>query len=196
MKRRRGHALRRRYGRSTAGGTFEIEQSGGLFVVKLTRELQVGSAGKSVPAGTTLGTVNEKGTIKVWRSSGYVPRGYAESAKILLNDAKHDLKAAGRIMAKERARETAAEQAEGDFIAKVDGGPTLRGHDMPRLRAKVEAELLTRPVGTQAKFFRAGPSHWEDGRPLVGIPWTEPFHIEETYEWNNQKRVGMAKGGA
>src|SRR5271154_2298586 len=98
----RGHALRRRYGRSTGGsGTFEIEQNGKLFVVKLTRDLQVGSAGKSVPAGTTLGTINEKGTIKVWRSGGYVPRGYVDSAKSLLNSAKIDLKAAGRIMAKE-----------------------------------------------------------------------------------------------
>ena len=67
---------------------------------------------------------------------------------------------------------------------QVDGGPTFRAHDFLRARAMAETELLTRPIGTQAKFYR----HSETGR--TGNPWTEPFHVEETYEWSGQKRVG------
>ena len=55
--RRRGHALRRRYGRTLGGSdAFTIEKSefGPFFVVKLTRDLAVGSGGRSVPAGTTV----------------------------------------------------------------------------------------------------------------------------------------------
>ena len=202
--RRRGHAPRRRYGRTLGGSdAFTIEKSefGPFFVVKLTRDLAVGSGGRSVPAGTTLGTINERGTIRISRSAGYVPRGYTESAKSLLEAARHDLKESGQIMKRQRARELAEEQASGSFIAKIDGGPTIRGHDMPSTRAKVEAELLTRPVGTQAKFYRAPTVPGEPvgpGTKYEGIPWDKPFHIEETYEWNEQKRVGMPrpKGGA
>jgi len=166
---------------------FAIEPgASGLFVVKLTRALAVGSAGRSVPAGTTLGTVNEKGTIKVWRSAGYVPRGYTEAAKSLLDAARHDLKESGQIMAKQRAREKTEEQEQGSFVVKIDGGPTLRAHDMPRARAMAEAELLTRPIGTQARYFRAQAGD----TPRTGVPWTEPFHIDEVYEWNGQKKVG------
>lgn len=195
MRRRHGRALPRRYGRSD-GRSFSIEQSGNLFVVTLTRPLQVGSAGREVAAGTRLGTINERGTISVWRSAGSVPRGYTQSARILLEDARRELKAAGRILAKQRAREAATEQAEGSFIVKI-GGETLRFHDFARARAGTEAILLTKPVGTKARFYRAGPATWQDGRPLTGSPWTEPFHVEETYEWNGQKRVGMErpKGG-
>jgi len=181
---RRGRALRRSYGRSLGGNdSFAIEQSGGLFTVKLTRSMQL-SSGKEIPAGKTLGTINERGTISVWRSAGSNPRGYSEAAKSLLNAAKSDLKSAGRIMAGARAREKAEEQSSGSFIVKVDGGPTFRAHDFLRARAMAETELLTRPIGTQAKFYR----HSETGR--TGNPWTEPFHVEETYEWSGQKRVG------
>jgi hypothetical protein len=181
---RRGRALRKRYGRST-GGAYAIEQSGGLFVVKLTRPLEVGSAGRSVPAGTTLGTINERGTISVWRSSGSVPRGYSEAARSMLDAARSDLKREGRIMAKQRAREAAEEQVSGSFIVKVEGGPEFRAHDFARARSRVESELLTRPIGTKARFYRASAG----GGERTGIPWTEPFHVEEVYEWNGMKRV-------
>ena len=199
-KRRKGHALSRRYGRAAsgplpAGEKYAIEQSGNLFLVKLTRDLDVGG-GKSVAAGRTLGTINERGTLSVWRSAGYNPRGYGEIAKILLEDARHALKSSGHIMARQRAKEAAEEQASGSFIVKI-GNSTSRFHSFDRARTEVEKALLTMPVGTQAKFYRAGVSGrttWADGRPLEGIPWTEPFHIMETYEWNGQKRVGMPRG--
>lgn len=184
--------LRRRYGHAV-NRPFTIEQSGNLFLVKLTGAYSMGS-GKEIPAGKTLGTINERGTISVWRSAGYNPRGYGEIAKILLNDAKHDLKSEGRIMAKQRAKEAAHEQKSGSFIVRIDGGDEGRFHDFARARAYAEEELLDRNVGTQAKFYRAGPGTWSDGRPMTGAPWTEPFHIEETYEWNGQKRVGMPRG--
>ena len=115
--RHRGYALRRRYGRAAVGGdgTFTIEKSefGPFFVVKLARDLEVGSSGKSITAGTTLGTINERGTIRISRSAGYVPRGYTESAKSLLEAARHDLKESGQIMKRQRARELAEEQASG-----------------------------------------------------------------------------------
>lgn len=181
-------ALRKRYGRSSTSGSYAIEQSGGLFVVKLTQPLQVGSSGKSVPAGTTLGTINERGTISVWRSAGYVPRGYSESARIMLDAARSDLKREGRIMAKQRAHEAAEEQTTGSFIVKIDGGPEFRSHDFTRARSRAESELLTRPVGTKARFYRA----LAGGGERTGIPWTEPFHVEQVYEWNGQKKVGHA----
>lgn len=195
MRRRRGRSLRRRYGRSM-GGSFAIEQSGGLFIVKLTRSLEVGSAGRSIPAGTTLGTINERGTISVWRPAGYVPRGYTEAARSMLDAARSDLKRDARIMSKVRAREAAEEQATGSVIVKIDGGPEFRSHDFARARARAESELLSRPVGTKARFYRAGVggrTTWSDGRPLTGVPWTEPFHVEEVYEWNGQKKVGMGR---
>ncbi len=176
--------------RSESGPPYKVEQSGDFYVVRLTRDLEVGSSGKSIPGGTTLGTVNERGTISVRRSSGYVPRGYTEAAKSLLDAARIDLKNSGRIMAKERAREAAEEQKTGNFVVKIDDGPTLRAHDFKRAQTQAEKALLTRPLGTKARFYRAlsGTTTRE------GIPWTLPFHVMEAYEWNGQKRFKQSSG--
>lgn len=173
----RRSTLRRRYGHSS-DGTFVIEQSGGLFLVKLTRPVGLRS-GKEIPAGKTLGTINERGTISVWRSAGYNPRGYSEAARSLLDAARSELKSSGRIMAKQRARETAEEQATGSFIVKV-GGVTRRFHEFKRANDWAESHLNGMPNGVRAEFFRG---LGEGATPRTGMPWDVPFHILEKNEY-------------
>jgi len=72
----------------------------GTWLVKVDAgELRVKS-GKKLPYPTTVGTINKRGTINVWTPAASVPRGYKAAARAVLEAARDELCAAGKVEGK------------------------------------------------------------------------------------------------
>ena len=76
----------------------ERQTGSSFFVVSVdAHELKVES-GKTLPYPTWIGVVHESsGEIQHWTPAAYVPRGYVAAAKALLEQAREQLKAEGKV---------------------------------------------------------------------------------------------------
>lgn len=82
--------------RSAALGWWTVEVDPGELEITTTRRL---------PYGTTIGAINERGTISVWRPAASVPRNYNRAARAMLERARQELWESGRLRKRPAARE-------------------------------------------------------------------------------------------
>jgi hypothetical protein len=188
VMRRRGRALRKRYGRSQ-GETIrfgdhelsvrrETATSKPYWVVYGPRIVRGGRLDASTQA--SYGTIHDNGKIHSWGGKGEAGRHYKYALEEVLRSLVAQGKArdiAGEYKAAKARKE---EEKTGTFIVRVSNGKTSRFHSFADANKWAEKIVEAAPNGTRAEFFRAGVSGrttWSDGRPLAGIPWTEPFHV-------------------
>jgi hypothetical protein len=69
----------------------------GAFTVHVDKDELRCDGGKLLPYGTTIGTINERGTVKVWMPAAYTPRGYKSAAKRVLEEERDKLRREGKV---------------------------------------------------------------------------------------------------
>jgi hypothetical protein len=172
-------------GRSSAGGK-------SYWVVYGPKILRGGRMDPQQRA--SYGTIQDDGKIHSWGGRGEAGRHYQYALEEALKALVREGKARDVAGEKKAQKDRAEEEKTGSFIVKVSNGKQSRFHDFAKANRWAEEIVKAGPIGTRAEFFRAGVGDrktWSDGRPLTGIPWTEPFHVIDKDEHG---RVGMSSG--
>lgn len=107
--------------RSAALGWWTVEVDPGELEITATRRL---------PYGTTIGAINERGTISVWRPAASVPRNYNRAARYMLERARQELWDSGRLRNRPAERRRKEEERTGSFIVRLEGGESSRFHEI------------------------------------------------------------------
>lgn len=129
--------------RSAALGWWTVEVDPGELEITATRRL---------PYGTTIGAINERGTISVSRPAASVPRNYNRAARAMLERARQELWDSGRLRNRPAERRRKEEQRTGQFIVRIDDGQTSRFHEVRPAMDWAEARLKS-GRGQRAEFY-------------------------------------------
>ena len=75
----------------------ERSDTGRAWTVLVDEDELIVESGKRLPYSTWVGTINERGVINVWSPAAFKPRGYVAAAKKLLEQAREQLQAQGKL---------------------------------------------------------------------------------------------------
>lgn len=142
-----------------------VRESDGFWVVHVdANELPI-SATRRWPHAGAIGTVNQRGTVRVWRPAvSGVPRNWRRIVTYRLQEARRELINRGEIRDRGAERRLREERRSGSFIARLNDGQEARFNTFPRARDWAE-EGLKAGRATLAEFYR--DSGWETGGGTV-----------------------------
>ena len=161
-------------------------------------ELDLGG-GRRWPQRSVIGTINQRGTIRVSYPSAGAPRSWGAIARTRLEDARMQLWESGALRNRPAERARHAEEETGSFIVRLSDGRTSRFHSM---RSEMTAHgtargaydwadrELQKPGVRWAEFYRALPP---GATPREGMPWTEPFEVLEKDAHGRIQRGRLSK---
>ena len=139
-----------------------------------------------VPPLTTVGTINRRGTINVWRPAGSVPRTYGREARALLEAARRQLIRDGDLADRERERREREEARSGSFIVRMSTGLDRRFNEARRAYDWLETELRENRANS-GEVFHAPPKYFDMHRQLRSLReqypggWWNPNDAVLTY---------------
>lgn len=165
-----------------------IEKSGTTFYVHIEpNELQVAS-GKYVTYGCQLGSINDRGTIKVSMPAASTPRGYKEAAQRALESVRRELHVDGRLFDREGHKKAVNEAKTGRIIVKYSDGTSSRHHEFSAALKRANQEVEHRlPLMGCAAFFSEGQTSAD---PHTVIVKNEFGHVKygNATDWNKRGR--------
>jgi hypothetical protein len=150
------------------------------------------TATKAYPYGGYIGTINARGTLRVYTPAVGRPRDWKKLVTYKLEDARQKLFESGELINKKAIKARKDEKRTGSFRVEImtpsgRGRPLIssRFHSMPPAMKWADEQLkgLKLAAGSRAEFFRTLP----EGSTYkgVGSPWTEPFHVHEINEYGH-----------
>lgn len=171
---------------------------GDLWVVTVEPNELMLTATKAYAPGGTVGTINKRGTLSVWRPAAGAPRDWSKLARYKLEEARTQLFKSGELRNVKAEKSRKEEAKTGSFIVKLSNGKTSRFHSMTKASASQYAtgasewadEQLKKPDVQWAEFYRALPS---GAPPREGAPWTLPFQALEKNEYGIVKYARIDK---
>ena len=154
----------------------KAELKGNLWVISVDpNELHI-TATRSWPYASTIGTINQRGTLSVWRPATGAPRNWGQLARYKLEEARSELYRKGELVDRKAVKSRKEEEKTGSFIVRLSNGKSSRFHEMKRGVVWAEEHLKGKTTGTVAEFYRSHPSaEYVKGHGV--IPWTKPFHV-------------------
>lgn len=112
---------------------------------------------RSVAFPLQIGNINARGRIRIWRPSGGAPRNWSRLVTPILEQARAQLIANGRIIDRAAERRRIDEQKTGSFIVALFDGRVLRFHELrPAMKAIDEVRDADRDAFGGALIFRGG----------------------------------------
>lgn len=125
------------------------------------------TATRRLPFGTAIGTINQRGTIRVWYPAASTPRTYGRAARFFLENVRHQLWQSGELRNLPEERRQREEARTGGVLALLDDGRVRRFHEALRAYEWAERELK-KTKATRAELFR---SHGTIGDVVSDTPF-------------------------
>ena len=160
------------------GGILTVRRSehGPWWVVSVDAHQLRLTADRTWPYASSVGDINDRGTLRVARPAASLPRNWSQVARRALEDARSALYASGQLRNLPEERRRRREEREGSFLVRLNTGETSRFDEMPRAMSWAEQQMAT---GTSflADFHRIRSDGTETEDPISMLYRNEYGHI-------------------